>query len=222
MVYNFNKHVAGDRLTSEIQSSAIAIALDYITGTDTTTSIYFKGELSTDEQVILSGIVDVHVATNLPGNQVLKAEIITMPERDPFAKPTHRTKRSATNAIISIEPNEVENIDLLMIEERFTFGGLMIVTGAQLGDYITAEVVDTLALIPAPYRAAMAENWPTVARYIDKAWVNPHSGVVEINTQPLTAKIPPGFTLRVTYHASSEGSTRKAGVNYYLTKLLLT
>jgi hypothetical protein len=138
----------------------------------------------------------------------------------PFAKPEFRTKRSKTSSIVSIEPNTNVTIDYLITEERYVSGGSLVFTGAEIGDYITASVYDKDGIIPELYRNALCEAWPIVGEYVPGEWIQRGEGRHEINTYPLNAKITPGFYLRITYHATNIGSTRKVGVNYYLTKKL--
>jgi len=143
-------------------------------------------------------------------------------DSNPFAVPSHRTKRNATDSISHVSPNSCTNIDFKMIDERFVSGGELIIKNGQFGDYITAEVVDLLGIIPAPYRPVLCENYPTVARYVEKAWL-PIDGEVTtycLNTMPLTAKISQNLYLRVTYCATEEGVERQVVMNYHLTKKL--
>lgn len=142
-----------------------------------------------------------------------------LPEPQPFATPSYRTKRSATDELVSVAPGATENIDFVMPQERYVHGGKLVVGNAELGDSFKAQVVDASALIPAPYRAALCEAWPVVAEYIEKEWVDP-SGKHEINTYPLNAKVTPGLVLRVVYTATNSGEARQVGINYFLTKKL--
>jgi hypothetical protein len=80
--------------------------------------------------------------------------------------------------------------------------------------------VDVSSLIPEAYRAALCENWPVVAKYINKHWVNPGKPGQVIDTYPLNARITAGLALRITYTASNAGSSRKVGINYFLSKKL--
>lgn len=137
----------------------------------------------------------------------------------PFADPLYRTKMDATSSVITISANSSQVTDFYITEERYVAGGKLIVTGAQIGDYVTAEVYDKDSIIPSPYRAALCESWPSVAKYIYKMWVDPNM-CNEIDTRPLNAKVSAGLYLRVTYYACAEGSDRKVAMNYYLTKKL--
>jgi hypothetical protein len=62
-----NGKVAPDRLTDEIQNSAIVIALDRIDVSDSADScdVWFKGELSIDDQTLLDGLVAAHSGESL-------------------------------------------------------------------------------------------------------------------------------------------------------------
>lgn len=143
----------------------------------------------------------------------------------PFAKPDYRTKRNGTAEKTTVAINTSGNIDYVLPEERYVYGGEIIIVNAQPGDYLTAEIHDPLSIIPEPYRVALCENWPTVAVYVEKAWVhavNPSGTIVQkINTYPLNAKITPGLALRITYHTANSGVDRDVYVNYYLSKKIV-
>lgn len=150
-----------------------------------------------------------------------KEEINThVKETTPFAKPEYRTKHAKNPSIITISPDTSETIDYQLTAERYISGGKVMVNNAEIGDYVTAEIYDKDGVIPAELRSSLCENWPTVARYIDGKWIDPNCLMNEIDTYPLNAKISAGLYLRVTYYATSSGSDRKCGINYYLTKKL--
>jgi hypothetical protein len=156
------------------------------------------------------------------GNQSPKTNTV-IESTPPFAQPTYRTKRNATSSLITIAANSHEHVDFRLTAERYVSGGCIIVDGAEFGDYAEAEVVDADSVIPEAYRAALCENWPTVAKYIEKEWIEVNKGGItrhKIDTYPLNAKITAGLYLRVTYYTTSTGSSRSVGVNYYLTKKL--
>jgi hypothetical protein len=144
-------------------------------------------------------------------------------EQPPFAQPTYRTKHTASDSIVVVAADSYENIDLLLTEERYISGGTLIVENPQLGDYVTTEIVDLDDVIPEAYRPILCENWPTVARYIEKEWIEVNASTCvrqKIDTSPLNARVTAGLYLRVTYHAINSGSSRNIGINYYLTKKL--
>lgn len=147
-------------------------------------------------------------------------------EQTPFAKPEYRTKRSATNLWVEIDPDQnggVKTIDYILPQERYVTGGELIFKDPKEGDYITAEVNDLNSLIPEAYRAALCESHPIVARYVEKKWIKPVNGYGSfmIDTYPLNAKISAGLSLRVTYHCNtSEAGNRKIAINYHLTEKL--
>lgn len=219
VTYNFTKVVSSDRLTQEIQTSAITVALDHITTSGTTVYVNFKAQLTELEMSILDGIIQSHQAIPLAENVIPTVKVSEAPEPYPFAQPVYRTKRDATTSLVSVEPGSSEIIDYQLAEERYCSGGRLIVIGASVGDYFTAEIYDRDGVIPAIYRSAVSENYPTIAKYVSKEWVSP-DGDHEMSSYPLNARITPGLCLRVTYTAVNSGTTRKVGVNYYLFKKL--
>jgi hypothetical protein len=182
-------------------------------------------DISSGLAVVNDGVADVAgVSAQIRYLSGSSVEVAALPEPQPFALPTYRTKRAATSSIATCAPGTSQTIDYILAAERYVTGGRLIVENAVLGDYITAEVYDGGSVIPAPYRSAMCENWPTVGVYIEKEWIDISSGGTasshEINTYPLNAKITAGLYLRVTYYATAGGSNRNIAINYYLTKKL--
>lgn len=156
---------------------------------------------------------------HLYGEAPVNASVIETP---PFAVPSYRTKFDATSSIITIPVNTPTTIDYQLTEERYVSGGEALITDAQFGDYVTAEINDKDGVIPQAYRAALCESHPTVANYIKKMWVPCCSTTTKIviNTYPLNAKVTAGLYLRVTYYPTNTGVDRKLGMTYYLTKKL--
>lgn len=171
-----------------------------------------------------SDITDANIAIDyMKDNLPVESIIISQPNPAPFAEPSFRTKRSATANLVTIAPGSSGTIDYYITQERYVAGGTILVSGAQFGDYATAEVRDIDGVIPSPYRAALCENWPTVAKYIEKEWIEAHDSNIamhKIDTYPLNAKITAGLYLRVTYYTTNAGPNRTIGVNYFLTKKL--
>jgi len=153
----------------------------------------------------------------------LVASISAPIDNNPFAVPTYRTKYNATTSWVDVEVNSQAVNDFHMTAERYVAGGELLIKGAQEGDYVTAEVTDIDGVIPSPYRAALCENFPTVACYIERWWICPSASdysTVELDTSPLNAKISAGLYLRLTYFAANSGNTRRMAINYRLTKKL--
>lgn len=75
--YTFEKLCDSQRLTKEIEESAIIIALDYIQtlSSPATTNVWFKAALSEGDEIILAALVTAHVNTPLPENIVLPVDV---------------------------------------------------------------------------------------------------------------------------------------------------
>jgi hypothetical protein len=218
MIHVFQKFVNAGQLESEIQNSNITIALESIVTSGQTTTVTFKAVLPPQDLVILEALVDDHVIASIINEQL----DVRVTESEPFAKPSYRTKRNATNDWITCPENDVTVIDFLLTEEKYVSGGRLLLKDVLEGDYVTAEVCDKDGIIPAPYRAALCESHPTVSKYIMKEWLVPCTGYgfLEINTYPLNAQIPAGLYLRINFHTSALIGNRKCAVNYFLTKKL--
>jgi len=174
---------------------------------------------SDEQQDFLNPVDGLNYLKRLDSSPVTITEQADPP---PFAAPTFRTKKDATDAKQTCDPNALKEIDYKMLEERYVSGGGILIVNAQPGDYLTASVYDKDGVIPEAYRPALCEAWPIVAEYLPKQWVPATSDKVYqyINTYPLNAKITPGLYLRITYHAVDEGIARDIYVNYDLTKRL--
>lgn len=66
MMYTYSKAINSPRLELEIRSSAIAVALDYISQSVLTVNIVFKSVLSLEENAILDNLITAHINTALP------------------------------------------------------------------------------------------------------------------------------------------------------------
>lgn len=73
-LYSFEKLCESNRLALEIAQSSIITALDRIE-TSTSTSVYFKDALSSQDESTLDSIITAHVATPLEDDQVKKVVI---------------------------------------------------------------------------------------------------------------------------------------------------
>lgn len=222
--YNLTDILSGklnsDLLVTKIKASAITIALDRIDTTGDSIGIVFKAELTASEITALNGLVTNH--SGEPTNINLTVDIgndLIIKESPPFATPSFRTKRNSS-AIVDVAKNTSGIVDYYLTQERYAQGGQLIYRNAELGDYISAEIHDKDSIIPEAYRAALCENWPTVATYIEKQLIDDVKSSQTIDTYPLNAKITAGLYLRVTYNAIDFGETRKVAVNYFLSKKL--
>lgn len=184
---------------------------------------------SSDE---LNDISDISEAINFLKNLTpQQVKVISQSESEPFAKPSFRTKRNATSSKVTCSVSGTQVIDFDLTEERYVVGGGLLVVNPEPGDYLTAEIMDNVSSIPdipypgvsgMTYRDVLCEDWPMVARYIEKEWVPAISNKIyhEINTYPLNARITANLDLRVTYHATNVGVDRDIYVNYNLSKKL--
>ena len=71
------------RLTQEIQTSAIIVALDHIDGSETACAIWFKDALSAGDETILDGIVAAHSGEPLVDNTPVMVRIVDNNLLDP-------------------------------------------------------------------------------------------------------------------------------------------
>ena len=75
--YSYSKTpVAIDRLTQEVQQSAILTALDHMDYTSPNLDVYFKADLSVEDQAILDALVLVHGGLPLPVNTTQPVSVV--------------------------------------------------------------------------------------------------------------------------------------------------
>lgn len=184
----------------------------------------FKIETSVKKNdPVIEGSDQQHFESNyktLPSTNSSTNAPVEVRSQAPFAKPDFRTKKNATSDWVSCPASADTPVDFKLLAKHYVSGGEIIFKNAKKGDWVCASVHDVDGVIPEPYRAALCENWPLVAKYIIKKWLVPTDvdgyGFLKINTYPLNAKITAGLYLRVKYHASSEAGTRECAVNYDL------
>jgi len=86
-------------------------------------------------------------------------------------------------------------------------GGMVIVSGGKVGDYITCSVVDAGNILPSPYTGATLDTWVV-------KWYMPENGYIQLST-PYAGLIPDGFYLRIVYHSTGTTDVSVA-MNYRL------
>lgn len=179
-------------------------------------------DIAQNKLIINNETSDLDSATGLKFLLGQIVEVTKLAEPQPFAVPAYRTKYAATPGIITVAPNSNQEITYQLTQERYATGGALIVKNAVIGDYVEAYIKDVDSVIPLAYRPVLCENWPIVASYVEKAFVeiNSEHSVMKINTYPLNAKINAGLYLVIKYYAVNYGSDRTLAVNYYLTKKL--
>lgn len=95
-------------------------------------------------------------------------------------------------------------VDYTMTESRVLSGGEVVMTGAEIFDWVKFQVV--------------AANGTTVLdEYVEKWYINPTSGSGAISMR-YAGEVQINWILRIIYNADAAGSTRSFGVNYFLHK----
>jgi len=217
---DFNNGVDAERLDQDIRDSLITIALEGINLSGDDCSIGFKAPLPSGDIGVLDTVVENHSGLPLETVEEVNASITHQP---PFAEPTHRTKRDASG-IHTCPSGVATTMDYYVTSIKEIFGGLQVVWDCEEGDWFEAMVYDKDEIIPSGYRAALCEDWPIVSQYVEKVFY-PAEGQgkvtkCECNTYPLSAELSPGLYLRIVYHATPSGVSRRVANNYYFTKRL--
>jgi len=98
------------RLTKEIHESSITISLNYINASDSEVNLFFKAELSVDEETILADLIASHTGEPLPEEpKIFKAEILT--EHLEFVESGNTlNKFAATTLLIDISAGVFEKV----------------------------------------------------------------------------------------------------------------
>jgi hypothetical protein len=150
ILYTFSKLCAPDRLTLEIQTSAIVTALDHIetASSPATTRVYFKDTLSTSDEAALGTLVDAHVNTPLPSGAqpVVLSSPVAVSSTPAFASKTFGTK-SLFKRVVGQQISLSAGSNTFTYTETFPwvkFMALEIVNG-EAGDYCSLYILDTAA-----------------------------------------------------------------------------
>lgn len=144
--YNYTKEIHSSRLEQEIRDSAIVTALDYINvvGADAVT-IYFKDELSLEDEDILDSLVDNHVPTPLDADPK-DVVVVAGPTPPPFAskvlpdgKKLFRRKHGVSE---TVNANSTGTIELVVPYSLAKINKIEIVN-CSVGDLASLKVYDT-------------------------------------------------------------------------------
>ena len=210
-----------DAFSLTLTNSNINTPLSYCNVEGDTLTFVFASELSSEYLAMFDNLLRIHDGLPIPEEVIpQQVEVVTTTQPPPFAKPDFRTKRDGAQTWITVTANDNQDSDYYLTAERYVSGGECLVVNAELGDWISAEVVDKDGVIPEIYRPIIAEDYPTINKYVIRANVMPGDNKYVLDTYPLNAKITPGLYLRITYHASSEVGNRQFIANYYLTEKL--
>jgi len=143
-----NHKVATDRLTVEIQASAIITALDHINTNGDVLDVWFKAELTTDDQDILDTVVAAHSGAPLaadPTDVNIKSAASTavllsqekgfqdLTGHNFFKKGVHTTATAGTTTDIYLK---------FTTNMYLPGGGYHVGSTAVAGDYIGVQIVD--------------------------------------------------------------------------------
>jgi hypothetical protein len=191
--YTYEKLCATDRLTKEIQESAILTALDRIetVSSPATTNVIFKDALSEGDETILDSLVSAHVATPLPENEVIPVKPLAFP--DPDGK---RARLYGTHFADCLANDDTE-IDYTVPADRLIDGAEYLLSGGQLGDYVDFEVRHPSLGLLDPF----CTRW----------YVKDGHAIYKL----YPAYIPAGLVIRVVYH-NTGANPAKFALNLFL------
>lgn len=193
--YNFIQEVDYTSiLTTQIQQSSIATALDHIdtsgNGSNMAISIWFKDVLSTDDQTTLNAIMGAY--TNTPPTptvpsviQILGADSVSI---CPFG------------TMFSALANQSTTFDLVIASQVYLKGGIMYSSPGNVGDTLTVQVVDKDNI------TGLGSN-TVLATYVNSWYVIPEdmNAVEDVSlSQPMMA----GLYIRFIYTNASSTDTK--------------
>jgi hypothetical protein len=195
-----NHKVDSSRLTTEIQASEIATALDHIDTGGDNCDIWFKGTLTTNDISILNGVVASHSGEPLNPPQPVDdqgAPYVSLSLGKPGRKLCIKGSKFDAPA------NAITPDDVSFAEEREIQGSWLEVTNHQPGDY-----VEMLICLP---------DGTPVGQFGETVYIPP-SGKIDQIVAEGTAKIPAGIKVRLSYVAVDSGSTRTVYVWHRMRK----
>lgn len=204
--YDYAKSpVAIDALTSEIQKSAIATALDYISTFGAVCSVFFKADLSAGDKTILDGVVSAHAGTPLVQNQIQSVNISTIPSFS--AKNVGTKKLFARNTGMQETLTAGSNIVTFPITFPWVKITGMEIVGCEALDTVSMRVFDTAT-----------GTYSAVPNYMLNQFgftINLPAGYYE-RTSTFDADLYQGMTIQLTY---TSASAKRIGVNFIIVEM---
>jgi len=137
-----NNKVDIDRLTREVQQSSITIALNYIDVANGVISLFFKAELSDNEELTLDGIISSHTGATLPtAVPIVKSEMLLEATKFVEAGDTTQGLYTAKSLIIDISAGTTEKIiDFVWPFDIAIMSGTLGVSEDMVGDDFSVDI----------------------------------------------------------------------------------
>jgi len=134
---------------------------------------------------------------------------------NPFATPDFDY---AGDAVYDVCPaGQATNLDYKLGEDLYIDGGVIVIEGSVMGDWVEAVVLDRDGTLPAPYTGATLKVY-IKKRYVPASPVGGSTPIMAIKT-PYAGKILKDLVLRVVYHSTGSLDV-KVGVNLDLHRQL--
>lgn len=134
----------------------------------------------------------------------------------PFSTPDFEFRGTGVSGTCAA--GQTLDLDYQMPGKRYINGGLVLLDGSTIFDWMEFKAMDLGGIIPVPYRVAFPQ-YPTLKHWVEK-WFVPQvpaggaSPLLHLAT-PYAGLVDPGIVLRGVYH--STGATEvKVAVNYML------
>jgi len=154
-LYTYAKLCNSGRLSEEIKAeSGITIGEERIetTSSPEETRVYMKAQLSSGEEELLDGLVDAHVNTPLPDDEIKAVSV--------YEQPTFASKNVGNLSLFnrthgkafSLTAGDNLNLDFAVPYNVVKFNGIEIFN-AEIGDKANLKVIDTDGVSTPPYFA---------------------------------------------------------------------
>lgn len=216
MEYNFQGTFNIDQLTTEIRNSSILTALDYLSYNSPNLVIYFKANLSSEDEVILNSLLQSH--TPLEPQSEVQVVDLNIPKdsaglpifrQTPFSD-TGGFRFRGTSFKNTVLANTTKNIDFQITQERWVNGGQLILSSIGEDDKGTFQVVDkdylyAGILYPADFNGiawSVAQPTGVILDEFIKDYYIPNDQKLEI-VLAYPARILAGLYLRLVYTSTS-------------------
>lgn len=198
-----NHKVDTDRLIQEITTSTITIALDYINTNGDELDIWFKAELSTEEQTELTTIVNNHSGEPLPSSNTP----VSIKESDVDLTVTEKGFQNLDGHIyfkkgvcLECASGGITNLDVKFDRDMLLCGGgCRTDENTTFGDYCEFFIVDKDNLLGYGTNLEICKLVETDYVWADKFWE-----VLFQDAKP----IPAGFYLRIAYTSVGQNAVK--------------
>jgi hypothetical protein len=181
------------RLTDEIRSSDIVIAISHINTDGDDCDVWFKDSLSSGDQAILDSLVAAHTGEATPvtgpsyglgGGMLISPTYSTFEDDEGFS-----------GVLIQAAANTTTIVDFEITTEVNAAGGYFWSSGGNVGDYVDISVVDKNDILGlfSIYGLTVGVDVLELGKWVNKLYINPNgipwASLIADDVAPVVAQL---------------------------------